>query len=61
MKFSNNVSYRVKTSWKGLLTLVIKLHDLFWMYDTYEGGNQKTTIIIKVRAIKQIFVIDPAN
>ena len=27
---------------KGLLTLVLKLHDLFWIiYDTYEGWKSK--------------------
>ena len=49
-------------SWKGLLTLVLKLHDLFWaIYDTYVVGNQETTIKNKVRAIEHIFVIDAAN
>ena len=31
------------------------------MYDRYEAGNQKTTANNTVRAIEQIFVLDPVN
>ena len=43
-------------------TLVLKLQDLFWiLHDTYGGSESKTTIHNIVRAIKQIFVLDPVN
>ena len=31
------------------------------MHDKYEVGNQKTTINNTVRAIEQIFVLNPVN
>ena len=48
-------------SLKGLSTLVLKLHDLF--FETYlilmRVENQKTTANSKVRVIEQICLIDP--
>ena len=45
---------------KVLLTLVLKLHDLFWIIcDTYE--DRKTTINNKVREIEQKLVHSPVK
>ena len=74
MTFSNNVSYMVKIltfyiimtrfftmSSKGLLTLVLKLQDLFWIqYDTYEGWKSKNNYNT-VGTIEQICVLDPVK
>ena len=74
LMFSNSISCMVKTltfyvivtqictmSLKGLSTLVLKLHDLF--FETYlilmRVENQKTTANSKVRVIEQICLIDP--
>ena len=40
------------------LTMLRKLHDLFWViYDTYEGQIKKATINSKVRAKEQMFLV----
>ena len=44
---------------KRLLTLAPKLHELYMIL--VKVGNQKITINNKVRAIEQIFVLDPVN
>ena len=44
---------------KRLLTLVLKLHELYMIL--VKAGNQKITINNKVRVIEQIFVLDPVN
>ena len=48
-------------SWKGWLTLVLKLHDLFWIIYDMIVGNQKETINNKIRAIEKMFVLDPVK
>ena len=44
------------------LIMVVKLHDLSWIIHVLmRVKNQKTTIDNKVRAIEQIFELDPLN
>ena len=49
-------------SQRDLLTLVLKLHDLFESCTILmRAGNQKRTIINRVRTIEQIYVLDPVK